>query len=268
MPDYTIFNPEEILKPMGIKGIHPAANIFPMMDQESFTALCESMQEYGLEQEVVLTHDGYLIDGRHRMMACYLTGVELVYVQLNEIYSTGYISYALRNNYHRRQINQSQKAIIALEVEKLYAIEAKERQRQSGIDTHKKRSQDPYSIDQMEFNQDLEKTRNKTSIQRAAEEMGVSTEYIRLVKKIKDSNPDMIQDILKGKINLSQAKKIMNEKEKDIKERVDEIERWKKENNSRTKRNFDKLEIIKQMILELSQDEKEDIHIFLSDNIK
>ena len=45
--------------------IHPAATIFPMMDEESFAALKADIQKNGLEK-VITFYQGKVLDGRNR----------------------------------------------------------------------------------------------------------------------------------------------------------------------------------------------------------
>ena len=43
-----------------MNGVHPAADLFPMMDAVEFAELCKSISESGLEQPVTIDKDGLL----------------------------------------------------------------------------------------------------------------------------------------------------------------------------------------------------------------
>jgi len=49
--------------------VHPAADIFPDMSDEMFQELVEDIAQNGL-LELVVMHDGMILDGRHRWRAC------------------------------------------------------------------------------------------------------------------------------------------------------------------------------------------------------
>ena len=120
---------KEVCEAFNLKGVHPSADIFPLITGLEFQELCQSIGKDGLEQPVVLTHDGYLIDGRNRLRALLVTGATERFVTLDEIYANDdYIGYVLRTNLHRRHMTPSQKAALAIEVEKRYAELAKRRQ--------------------------------------------------------------------------------------------------------------------------------------------
>src|SRR5689334_835478 len=92
---------------------HPAADVFPMMDDAQLAELAADIRERGLDDEVVLLRDGkreLLLDGRNRVRACELAGVKL---------RTGFftgkdpIGWVIAQNLHRRHLNESQRAMVA-----------------------------------------------------------------------------------------------------------------------------------------------------------
>ena len=105
-----------------IKGVHPAADLFPMMDQGEFAELCKSVADSGMEQPITLDKDGLLLDGRNRLLACYETQQEVL---LDYYEGSDPWGFSLRLNLLRRHLTVGQKAMIALELEKEYAKEAK-----------------------------------------------------------------------------------------------------------------------------------------------
>jgi ParB-like chromosome segregation protein Spo0J len=114
-----------------VKSIHPAADLFPLLQDAEFAELCESIRKDGLDQPVMIDDAGSLLDGRNRLIACHKTGTTLAV----EVYQgPDPVGFSLRANLHRRHLNQGQKAMVALKVEEIFAEEAKERQRQAGGD--------------------------------------------------------------------------------------------------------------------------------------
>lgn len=66
--------PEPAAKFIGDVPIHPAADVFPLMDGDEFAELCESIQKHGIRQPVIYC-DGMLLDGRNRVRAARLSGI-------------------------------------------------------------------------------------------------------------------------------------------------------------------------------------------------
>jgi hypothetical protein len=56
--------------------VHPAAALFPMLAAEELADLADDIRANGLLHPIVLDPDGVLIDGRNRLAACRLAGVE------------------------------------------------------------------------------------------------------------------------------------------------------------------------------------------------
>ena len=61
-----------------IKGVHPAADLFPMVEGDEFRDLCADIKERGLAQPITVDRDGLLLDGRNRLMACFETNQEVL----------------------------------------------------------------------------------------------------------------------------------------------------------------------------------------------
>lgn len=104
---------------------HEAAGIFPLMEDEAFDELVESIREDGLTVGIELL-DGKIIDGRNRYRACLLAGVEPEYVaaELGDHTPTKYVWLL---NGPRRHMKTSQWAMVAARMKDQYAAEAKER---------------------------------------------------------------------------------------------------------------------------------------------
>lgn len=123
-----------------ITGIHPAADLFPMVEGDALRELCADIKERGLQQPIVVWRDGTVLDGRNRLVACYRTNQEVV---LERYEGDDPVQFSLSANLHRRHLNQGQKAMVALKVEEIFAAEARKRQQEAGGD---KRSEQARSL--------------------------------------------------------------------------------------------------------------------------
>lgn len=104
---------------------HPSASLFPMLDDKSLQDLAEDIHKNGLLEPIVV-HEGMILDGRNRFVACELAGVPPAFTEWNNGVSP--TVYVLSKNLHRRHLTTSQRAAIAVEVLPLLKEEAHRRQ--------------------------------------------------------------------------------------------------------------------------------------------
>ncbi|PBC83998.1 MULTISPECIES: ParB N-terminal domain-containing protein [unclassified Streptomyces] len=91
--------------------IHPAADIFPMLSQDELLDLAESIKAEGQHHPIVLDADGAVLDGRNRLAACKLAGVDPRFTT-----HTGNdpLAEVLSGNLRRRHIGKGQQAMITI----------------------------------------------------------------------------------------------------------------------------------------------------------
>jgi N6-adenosine-specific RNA methylase IME4 len=91
---------------------HPLSNLFPMMAGPEFDAFVEDVRRHGIQTPVTL-YQGHILDGKVRYRAAELAGVRLpttIYTGSNPA------AFVISQNFHRRHLNESQRAMIAARV--------------------------------------------------------------------------------------------------------------------------------------------------------
>ena len=91
--------------------LHPAAELFPVMDEAAFAALVADIAAHG-QREPILVLDGQVIDGRHRLRACEHLGLEPLVRQVSADDGDPF-GLVVSLNLHRRHLSEGQRAIIA-----------------------------------------------------------------------------------------------------------------------------------------------------------
>src|SRR5262245_13806842 len=93
--------------------VHPAADVFPMMDDAELTALGADIKANGQQQPVVLKYengDAFLLDGRNRLEAMDRAGVKMAMGCKNLPHDADAVAFVISANIHRRHLTKSQQA--------------------------------------------------------------------------------------------------------------------------------------------------------------
>lgn len=90
-------------------GVHPIAALFPMMPEDDLAALVDDIKENGLRQPLMIDASGQLLDGRNRMKACELAGVEPRF----ETYDGDPVALIWSLNDRRRHMSKGARAMVA-----------------------------------------------------------------------------------------------------------------------------------------------------------
>lgn len=175
---------------------HPAAELFPMMSVDELNDLADDIAQHGLREPVWLYPNGeedLLLDGRNRMIACDIAGVECDYRYYE---GDDPVAFVMSLNMSRRHLTVGQKAMIALEVLPLYEAEARLRQgTRSDLGGN--------------FQADLPEssTWDRQSRERAAEAVGVSGRAVAQAKRIAEHAPELVGQVKAGEISLNAAER-------------------------------------------------------------
>lgn len=114
---------------------HPAADIFPMMDEAAYAELVADMKEHGLRLPIVRwwstrpdgTRQQQILDGRNRLRACSDARVTPRFQDVDDATVPDPYAYAISANLARRHLTEAQRAMIAARVYEVYAERAKGR---------------------------------------------------------------------------------------------------------------------------------------------
>ena len=104
---------------------HPAADIFPMYPHSELARLAESIKREGQLDPIELLPDGTLLDGRNRLAACKLAGVEPSFTVVDPDSPVTYV--VARNLDGVREMTSAQRDALGVELVAMFAVEAKDR---------------------------------------------------------------------------------------------------------------------------------------------
>ena len=150
--------------------IHPAAELFPMIEGSELESLVADIKANGL-QTPIATLNGQILDGRNRLEACTRANVEPRFEDVPA--GTDPVRYITSANVHRRHLTTAQRAAIAAELANM----------QSGARTDLG-SNDP---------------RLGTSINEAAEMMNVSPRSVKNAKQRMREDPAAHEAVKAGR---------------------------------------------------------------------
>ena len=193
---------------------HPVASIFPMMDTVEFESLKADIQKHS-QLESIWTHDGMIIDGRNRYLACRELGIKPKIKEWEPVNGVELVDFVISLNLQRRHLTASQKALVAVDSLPFYEEAAKNRLKLSQGRGKKGR----------EFLPHLNLGRSRDL---AAQTFGVSGRYVGYAKQINAIDPDLAQEIRDGKKTITEALKLIERNSEDSTPR-----------NSRKKYKFD-----------------------------
>lgn len=109
---------------------HPVADLFPMLADDELEELAEDIRQRGLIQPIVLDPQGRVLDGRNRLAACELAGVEPRFETYEGDDPDGY---ALAVNIARRHLRPSQRYML---IEKARRMTGPARRRRCRSEEH------------------------------------------------------------------------------------------------------------------------------------
>lgn len=164
--------------------VHPAADLFPMLSDTELADLAKDIKEHGLVHPVVM-FKGVLLDGRNRLAACKIADVEPSFIEYD---GDDPVTFVISVNIMRRQLDPSQRAGVAVQLEPMLAIEAKIRQGQ-----------------RTDIVANLRQCNHGKASDQAATMVGVSGRMVQYAKAIKNADPEAFNQIMAGEVTVNKV---------------------------------------------------------------
>lgn len=173
---------------------HPASTLFPLMDGADLAALVDDVRAHGLLEPIV-TYEGMVLDGRNRLRACELAGVEPQIVEWSPD-GMSPTEWVVSMNLHRRHLTTAQRAALALDLLPRLEEEARGRQSEAG------------GANPGPLTPETEEAKGEAA-EKAAELVGVGRTTVAGAKAIqkRDETGEVVDQMRAGDINIEQAKR-------------------------------------------------------------
>lgn len=184
--------------------IHPVANIFPMLTPDELLDLAESIKTEGQRNDIVLDTDGTILDGRNRLAACQIAGIEPHFTTYTGSNSARLI---ISSNVHRRHISKGQQAMITViacslsghSLRDLAKLHSLSRSRLSAANVVLKH--DPDLAEQVRNGTLSLDTAHDTVLESKARAAALQKQHDRL----REHAPDLVERITEGHVTLEEA---------------------------------------------------------------
>jgi protein gp37 len=170
-------------------GVHEACLALPDMDDEDFATLLESIRSNGLARDLLADHTGLLVDGRHRLLACYMTGQEIRIERLRD--GADVWEWVAIHNLAHRHLTHSQKTAFGVTMNL-----AKERAAAKERMLAGKKINPPVTLPEGQKGDSRDK---------AAASVGVSGRSIDKGAKVREHRPDLFEQMKQGTMDLEPA---------------------------------------------------------------
>jgi N6-adenosine-specific RNA methylase IME4 len=179
MPDGALPLPEQRLT------FHPFAELFPLLEGERFDALVDSIKRNGLREPIVL-HEGRILDGRNRFRACEIADVKPRTVKFK---GGDPLEYVIDQNLHRRDLNESQRAMLAVGVANLSIGRPPETASQDAVKTSQKDAGKRLGVSRASVQRAAVVCDDERTIPELADRVKRGELTVKLVEKIAKSIP-------------------------------------------------------------------------------
>jgi len=167
--------------------------LIPPLTENERAALRESIKTHGCHDPLIIWKDhDIILDGHYRYEICNELGLHFETIETEFPDRTEAKIWMIKNQRGRRNLNESQRAMLAVKLEALYGVQAKDRMgTRTDLGKH---------LDQREAGR---------SAKKAADDMGISHQTVSYAKKVdKKGIPELKMIVESGDVAVSAAAKV------------------------------------------------------------
>jgi ParB-like chromosome segregation protein Spo0J len=192
-------------------------SLIPPLNKGEYEGLKEDIKAHGCRDPLIIWKgQGIILDGHHRYEICEELKLPFETVEYEFADRTGAEIWMIKNQRGRRNLNESQRSMLAVALEALYGEQAKNRQ---GTRT--------------DLGQKLDQSEKGRSAEKAANEMGISHQTVNSAKKVVNKGiPDLKKMVESGEAKVSVAAKVASYpadvQEKIVEKALNQIQEGKK----------------------------------------
>lgn len=198
---------------------HPAAALFPMLSGDELAQLRANILDRKAEGLKPLLHDivldkpleegGRVLDGRNRLLACNMAGVEPTFTVYKGDDPIGFVISA---NIHRRHLSPSQRAAIAADLLPMFKAEAEARRAkalEAGRATQAARAaatEEDGEVEPLEGEASEPAAEPIRARDQAAAVMNVSPRSVESASNVREKGaPELVEAVKRGEVSVSAA---------------------------------------------------------------
>lgn len=180
-------------------------NLIRPLTQEEYNLLEDSLKDSGCREPITILEDGTIIDGHNRYKICQEHNIKYSkFVQKGLESETDVKLWMLYNQIGKRNYTNFDKSLVAIEIEKLESIKAKERMLKL---SNLKQFQELEEQNDLPARSDLtEREKSGKALEKAAKSVGVGYGTVYKTKQILDKAPEeVIEKVRKGEVSIDRA---------------------------------------------------------------
>jgi hypothetical protein len=173
--------------------------LIPPLTQQERTALRASLKADGCLTPLIVWHKHRIIlDGHNRLEFCRAEDIECEIVEIVLDSREAAKAWIIKHQLGRRNLNESQRAMLATTLEEIYAARSVQRRQATQI----KDGRPPVSAN-------LQKPEKVHAAEQAAADMNVSTRLVHAAKKVKEEGTEQLQSAVRaGEVSVSAAAEV------------------------------------------------------------
>jgi hypothetical protein len=206
--------------------IHPVCDLFPLLGRSDVEKLADDIKANGLIHPVVV-HEGQIVDGRNRLLACIDLGVEPRYVEWRDIYfgSMSLSRWIWSVNAERRHLTIDQLTAVQVGI-RAWEEQQGARQRQiagksadgsaGGRGKKKLQVSSPEGFPEAAGGNEVKRRKDRSgeTCVRIANEIGTSEHKVRQALSVQQADPELLKQVAQGATTLRKAAKTVKAKAK------------------------------------------------------